>query len=192
MRCARHAKTHARDRGRARQPGTSARTTDRSAALEAAAGTRNQTCLCQVKSAGFAAQCATLQLAWELSTPDLVAVRVEMPTLTSVLEVAANVDGAIRRYGAEVPVTDIDYDKGLKMAAGCGLQQCKCIRVACGGSPVFNLQRRQRYLARTWYAWQRRPRLLAESKDEGCACGRVETVSEEDRRSAGRLGWECE
>lgn len=76
--------------------------------------------LCQVKSAGFAAQCAVLQLAWEQSTPELVAIRIEVQDLTSVLEVAARVDGEVRRYGAEVPVTDIDYRSGLQMAAGAG------------------------------------------------------------------------
>lgn len=76
--------------------------------------------LCQVKSAGFAAQCAVLQLVWERSTPDLVAIRIEIPDLTSVLEVAARVGGEVRRYGAEVPVTDIDYSSGLQMAAGAG------------------------------------------------------------------------
>ena len=76
--------------------------------------------LCQIKSAGFAAQCATLEMAWQPSHPELVALRIEMPTLTSVLEVAVNVDGQVRRYGAEVPVTDINYDSGLRMAAGLG------------------------------------------------------------------------
>jgi hypothetical protein len=76
--------------------------------------------LCQVKDEGFAAKCAVLQLAWQPSAPDLVAVRIEIPDLTSVLEVAVNVDGTVRRYGADVPVTDIDYDRGLQVAAGAG------------------------------------------------------------------------
>jgi hypothetical protein len=76
--------------------------------------------LCQVKEAGFAAKCAALELAWHPSEPDLVAVRIEIPDLTSVLEAAANVDGTVRRYGADVPVTDIDYDSGMQVAAGAG------------------------------------------------------------------------
>jgi hypothetical protein len=76
--------------------------------------------LCQAKEAGFAAKCAVLQLAWHPSEPDSVAVRIEIPELTSVLEVAANVDGTVRRYGANVPVTDIDYDRGLQVAAVAG------------------------------------------------------------------------
>lgn len=76
--------------------------------------------LCQVKSAGLAAKCAMLQLAWQRTKPDLVPVRIELPELTSVLEVAVNVDGTVRRYGAAVPVTDIDYDSALQRAAGLG------------------------------------------------------------------------
>jgi hypothetical protein len=69
--------------------------------------------LCQIRAAGFAAQCATLDLAWDRRDPGLVIVRLEQPGITSITEIAVNIDGNIQRYGADIPVTDFDYEPSL-------------------------------------------------------------------------------
>lgn len=64
--------------------------------------------VCQPKSAGMAAQCATLRLYWRQSVPNIIKVRVELHGYTSITELAINVGGTITRYESAAPITGLE------------------------------------------------------------------------------------
>lgn len=74
--------------------------------------------LCQVRSAGFAAECASLHLVWRHEYPDVIGVRLESPGVSSITEIAVNIGGSIERFGADVLVTDFDYSHALANLSG--------------------------------------------------------------------------
>lgn len=69
--------------------------------------------ICQVKSAGFAARCASIDLVWSRDEPGVVGIRMTQPDIQSITAIAVNIDGTIHRYGADVGVTDFNYDESL-------------------------------------------------------------------------------
>lgn len=73
--------------------------------------------LCQVKSAGVLAQCATLQLVWLPDDPNTVAIRFEQNGISDISEVAVNLNGKIERFGADIPITGIDYSRSIGRAS---------------------------------------------------------------------------
>lgn len=71
--------------------------------------------LCQIKSAGFAAQCASLDLVWDPEMPEVVAIRLEQNGISGISQVAVNIGGHIQRFGADLP-TDFDYNRSIGRA----------------------------------------------------------------------------
>lgn len=69
--------------------------------------------LCQPKSAGFAAMCATLQLVWRPSEPEVVGIRLEQRGIQNIDRIAVNIGGEISTYGASVATTDFNYEQVL-------------------------------------------------------------------------------
>jgi hypothetical protein len=72
--------------------------------------------LCQIKSAGFAAQCASLDLVWMPDEPETVAIRLEQNGISGISQVAVNINGQIQRFGADLP-TDFDYNRSIGRAS---------------------------------------------------------------------------
>jgi len=72
--------------------------------------------LCQIKSAGFAAQCASLDLVWDPEMPEVVAIRLEQNGISGITQVAVNIGGDIQRFGADTP-TYFDYSRSIGRAS---------------------------------------------------------------------------